>query len=183
MTAPVLRALEYHWLNYRRVWRGTMLFSFANPTLYLAAMGLGLGSLVDSGDGQSSLGGVSYAAFLAPGLLAASAMQLAANESMWPVMGGMKWQRTYVAQTATPLEPADAARGHLLFIALRALLTASVFAIVMVAFGTAESPGLVLAVPAAALCAMAHATPITAFSAAQEKETSAFASLNRFVIV
>ena len=66
-----------HWLvNYRRTWRGSAYSSFLNPVLYLGSIGLGLGTLVNK-HGTAQLGGVSYLAFLAPGLLAATGMQTA----------------------------------------------------------------------------------------------------------
>jgi lipooligosaccharide transport system permease protein len=77
--APV-RSLGYWMYQYRRVWRGTAATSFLNPVLYLAAIGVGLGSIVDqTASSVQKLGGVDYAVFIAPGLLAASAMQLGAT--------------------------------------------------------------------------------------------------------
>ena len=83
------------------------------PVLFLAAMGLGLGSLVNRGH-TTSLGGVTYLVFLAPALLAAGAMQTAALESTWPVMAAVKWLKTYDAMLATPLRVRDVLMGHLL---------------------------------------------------------------------
>ena len=71
-------------------------------------MGVGLGSLVDRGSAQG-LGGVPYLVFLAPGLLVAHAMQVAADESMYPIMAGLAWHKTYQAMVATPLR---IRRGH-----------------------------------------------------------------------
>ena len=63
-----------HWLtNYRRTWRGTIYSGVLNPLLYLTAIGVGLGTLVNQ-HGAAKLGGMSYLAFLAPGLLAATAL-------------------------------------------------------------------------------------------------------------
>ena len=85
-------------LVYRRVWRGSVFSSFLQPTLFLLAMGLGLGAMVDAG-GAALPDGVSYAEFLAPGLLAAAAMQAAGFESTYPVLGKMMWFRNYEAIT------------------------------------------------------------------------------------
>ena len=71
------------------------------PILYLAAMGVGLGSLVDKH--SHTVDGVRYLYFLAPGLLASTAMQIGTNEATYPVMGAIKWIRTYFAMLATPL--------------------------------------------------------------------------------
>ena len=90
--------------------------------LFLAAMGLGLGSLVNRGH-ATSLGGVTYLVFLAPALLAAGAMQTAALESTWPVMAAVKWLKTYDAMLATPLRVRDVLAGHLIWIALRVTMT------------------------------------------------------------
>ena len=59
-------------------------------------------------------GATSYLAFVAPGLLAAQAMQTAVGESTYPVMGAIKWHRTYHAMLATPLRVVDVVAGHLL---------------------------------------------------------------------
>ena len=88
---------------------GPVISTILFPVLFLASMGLGLGTLVDS----STSGGVeghSYLVFLAPGLLAATAMQTAVGESTYPVMGAIKWVKTYHAMLATPLGVARRAR-------------------------------------------------------------------------
>ena len=66
-----LRQFRYWLVNYRRTWRGSTYSSVLNPVLYLGSIGLGLGTLVNK-HGTAQLGGVSYLAFLAPGLLAAT---------------------------------------------------------------------------------------------------------------
>ena len=86
--------LEHNLLVYRRTWRGSLFTTFLAPVLFLGAMGLGLGGFVDKGSPQS-LGGVAYLVFLAPGMLAAQAMQTAAGESMYPVLAAIVWQKTY----------------------------------------------------------------------------------------
>ena len=107
---------------YKRTWKGSLVSSFLLPLLYLAAMGIGLGSFVDD-NGSGALGGISYLQFIAPGLLAATALQIAVGESTYPVMGGIKWQKIYFSMIATPLRPADVMYGQLAFIAFRVLTT------------------------------------------------------------
>jgi lipooligosaccharide transport system permease protein len=179
-----VRALRYWIVAYKRTWRGTVTTSFLNPLLFLAAIGVGLGSYVDkSSTAAGTLGGVDYVVFLAPGLLAATAMQSGAVEGMWPVMASIKWTKQYHAQLATPLRVVDIALGHFSFIALRLVLTASIFLCVAAAFGALDSWVAVLAMPAAVLTGMAFATPIAAFAATRTKEGGAFAALNRFVLI
>jgi lipooligosaccharide transport system permease protein len=176
------RAFAYWLAQYRRTWRGTAISTVIQPLGFLAAIGLGLGSLVDSGSRASSLGGVSYLEFIAPGLLAAGAMQAAAFESTYPVMGSIKWHRTYHAQLATPLRSVDLLGGHLLFVVMRLSISATVFLAIMLAFGAISSPWAVLALPVAVLTGLAHATPIFAFAAKQDSD-SGFAMLFRFGIM
>lgn len=181
MPGPVRRtaaALEYWLVQYRAVWRGTVVAGVLTPVLFLTAMGIGLGSLVD---GAGRLGG-EYLLFLAPGLMAATAMQTAEFESTYPVMGAIKWIRTYHAMLATPLGVADILLGHLLFVALRVLSVASIYLAVIALFGAAPSWLALAAIPAALLTGMAFATPIFAFSAGHENDAG-FAALERFVIV
>lgn len=176
-----VRQFRFWLTNYRRTWQGTIYSSVLNPVLYLGAMGIGLGTLVDK-HGTSSLGGVSYLAFLAPGLLAANAMQTAMGESTYPVYGSVKWLKTYQAAIASPLRPTDLFHGHLLWTTLRLAMNSAVFLVVMAAFGAVRSPWAVVCLPAAVLAGLAFATPIEAYAMACKKETS-FAMLFRFGII
>src|SRR5690242_9921726 len=120
-TPASIRVLQHNLVVYKRTWRGGGVFSFLSPLLYLAAMGLGLGSLI-KGQKTASLGGISYLSFVAPGLLAATVMQVATAESMFPIMGGIKWFKTYHAMLATPIKVRDLVAGQLLWIAVRLTL-------------------------------------------------------------
>jgi lipooligosaccharide transport system permease protein len=182
MSALAVRSFEYWLLRYRRTWRASMFSTLISPVLFLAAMGLGLGVLVDRGPGGAVLGGLDYLAFLAPGLLAANAMQTAVGESTWPVMGGVRWQKTYFAMIATPLRPADVMGGHLLFVGFRLVTSSAAFFAAAAVFGALESPWALLALPAAVLTGMAYATPVSAFAVSQEDEKG-FTKLFRFGVV
>ncbi len=189
MAAPAVRVLEHELLVYRRVWRGSIFSSFLSPVLFLAAMGLGLGSLVDAGGragaggaSGAALAGVSYLAFLAPGLLASTAMQTAAGESTFPVMAGLVWVKSFHGMTATPIRPSDVVIGKLAYIGLRLLLVVGAFFLVTVLFGAVTGPGAILAVPAALLTGLAFAAPIAAYSATQ-RDTNGFNALFRFGVI
>lgn len=181
-TIPALRVYEHQALVYRRSFRSSIATSFLNPILYLTAMGVGLGSYVNRGGGAAVLGGLSYLVFLAPGLLAAAAMQTAAGESTWSVLGAIKWQKTYLAMLATPIGVRDLVFGHLAWVTTRLLLVTSIFLGVMVVFGATSGPEAILAVPAAVLTGLAFAAPISAFSATQENE-HAFNAIFRFGVI
>lgn len=178
--SPAVRIFEHQALVYRRTWRGTLFITFVTPVLFLAAMGLGLGSIVDANN-PGGIDGVSYLAFLAPGLLLATAMQAAAFESTWPVMAGIVWLRTYEAMLATPASVRDIILGHLAWVTVRLSMVAAVFIGVMFAFGAVTSPLAVLAFFPAVLTGLAFAAPITAFAATQ-KNDSGFNVLFRFGI-
>ncbi len=170
-TGLVWRQLDHWWIRWRRTWRGSAITTFLLPILYLLAMGVGLGAYVDEGGGRASLGGVDYLDFIAPGLLATSVMQTAVGASTWPVMGAIKWDKTYFAMIASPLRTRDVLLGNLGFVAARLALTASVFWLVLALFGVVVLPWALLAVPAGVLIGMAHATPLFALSARLERET------------
>ncbi|MGY1806315.1 ABC transporter permease [Blastococcus sp. SYSU D00669] len=184
MTAPAPGALAFaaHRLTaYRHYWRSSLVSSVLEPALFLAAMGLTLGVLVDRGPGELP-GGVSYLSFLAPGLLAAAAMQLASFESTYPVLGSIKWDKTYEAVLATPAGVRDLLVGHLLYVSFRVGTSAALFLGVLVLFGAADSALVLLALPAALLTGLAFAAPITAFAATLDND-SGFAGLQRFLIL
>jgi lipooligosaccharide transport system permease protein len=175
-----LRAYE-HWLaQYKRVWRGTIGTSLVNPLLYLAALGVGLGTIVDKSSNAPA--GVPYLDFIAPGLLAAAAMQTAATESSWPVMGAIKWTRTYYAMTATPLTERDVLIGHQLFVITRVLTASTAYLVVVAAFGSVNSWLGLLAIPVAVLIGTAFSMPMAAYSASVEHDHS-FPPIFRFLIV
>jgi lipooligosaccharide transport system permease protein len=174
------RVFEHRFLQYRRTFRSSIFSSFLSPVLFLTAMGVGLGSYVSTSAGPS-LGGVSYLVFLAPGLLAASAMQSASFEATYPIMGGLVWSKIFHAMHATPISPRDIALGNLAWIAARLTFICAVFTLVIVLFGAATSPLVLLAIPAAVLTGMAFAAPIAAFSATQ-KTPERFSTIFRFGI-
>jgi lipooligosaccharide transport system permease protein len=182
MTAPAIRYFESRARIYRHTWRASAVSTFLNPVLYLTAMGLGLGTLVDRGAGTATLDGMTYLMFLAPGLLAATAMQTAAGDAAYPVMAGIKWIRTYEATLASPLGVRDLVMGHLAWVAARLTLTSVAFVVVMALFGAVSLGAGLLAIGPAVLTGMAFAGAITAFTARLE-DPQGLAAMFRFGIV
>jgi lipooligosaccharide transport system permease protein len=166
------RVLEREARVHRRLWTGSAFSTFVGPVLFLLAMGVGLGELVDSN--TDSVDGVPYLVFVAPGLLAASAAQMAAGHSMWPVMGGFKWIRTFHGMAATPIRPQDIYRGLLSFIAVQVVAAAAFYLVVATALGAIESWWAPLAIPATALGAIAVGAPLAAFAATQDNDAVFF---------
>lgn len=175
-----LRVFEHEVLVYRRSWRGTLFSTFLSPVLFLAAMGIGLGALVDKSN-PAALGGIPYLAFLGPGLIAAQAMQTAAFESTYPVMAGIVWLKTFDAMLATPVRVRDVVIGKLLWITARLAMVTGVFLVVMFLFGAVASPRAVLAWPVAILTGLAFTAPIAGYAATQTRD-SGFSALFRFGI-
>jgi lipooligosaccharide transport system permease protein len=104
------------------------------------------------------------------------------GESMYPIMGAIKWQRTYFAMLASPLRIIDVFAGHLLWIAARVATAVTAYLVVMAAFGVILSPWAVFVLPAGILTGLAFAAPLMAFSVVQESD-AAFPLLFRLCLV
>jgi lipooligosaccharide transport system permease protein len=151
------------------------------PVLYVIAMGIGLGTLVDAASGGVS--GVPYLTFVAPGLLVSTVVMAAANEFMFPVMDGFKWGRHYYARSATAASAGQVALGELVAVALRMLAEAALFWAVLVGLGATDPTWSWLMIPIAALAGMAFGAPILAFAATLEDEGFEFSMIQRFVVM
>ena len=156
----VATVFESHARTYRPTWRATVMVSFLNPVLFLLSMGVLLGKLVDAGN--ADLGGLSYMEFVAPGLLASTAMQVGTNEASFPVMAGLRWVKTYHAVVATPASVSELVAGVFMWVAVRVIVSGIVFSAIAAAAGAFTSPLAVLAPGAALLCGLAFAAPLAA---------------------
>jgi lipooligosaccharide transport system permease protein len=139
----------------RRLWR-LMLSGFVEPVLYLFSLGVGLGALIGDvpvGGGRS----VSYPVFVAPALLAASAMNGAVYDSTFNVFWKLKYGKLYDAMLATPLGPRDVALGEVAWAQLRGAIYAAMFVVVMLLAGVVTSWWALLALPAAVVVGLAFA--------------------------
>jgi lipooligosaccharide transport system permease protein len=179
-TGSVSRVVERELLIYRRLWRGAVFSQFVSPALYLLAMGIGLGGMVSAAG--NTVEGLSYLEFVAPGLMAATALQTATGDAMWPVLAGFKWMGYYHAMAASPVRPVDVYLGNLIWISIRLTVSSTAFFIVAVLVGAVLSPWGVLAIPAAVLGAVAMAAVLSAFSATQETDHT-FPLVMRFLML
>ena len=147
-----LRILERNVMVYRRLW--TIVASgFFEPIFYLLSIGVGMGALIGDLTGP---GGepIEYAAFVAPALLAASAMNGPVFEAV-NIFFKLRYAKTYDGILATPLTPHDIAIGEIVWSQIRGALYSAGFVIVMVVMGLTSSPWAVLALPAAMLVGLA----------------------------
>lgn len=161
---PAVAVLRAEVIAFRRNWRGWVMSSLGNPIAFLAAMGIGLGSLVDQGGGDATLE-VGYVTFVASGLLAASAMQNGFGEGAWPVMAGLKWRRNYEAMMVTPVRPRDLLAGRLLWGTLNFTANLVAFAVIAVAFGALEPVPALLGIAPALLTGVAFQAAATGYTA------------------
>lgn len=177
------RVLAWQSAPYRRTWRLEVMSAFVQPLLYLLGLGIGVGALVDrNAASTAALGGLSYAAFVAPGLVMTAAMSLASNDSMWPVMSALQWGRGYQAIAATPLGAGDIVRAHSLWLSVRCGYSAAAVCAALALFPATRNSGLPFMVPVAMLVGTAFGMPIMAFSVTAKMDGS-FAAIQRFVIV
>ncbi len=159
-----------------------MASSFLTPVFYVLAMGVLLGGFIDDG-GEALEGAPSYLAFIAPGLVAAHAMQTAAGETMYPVLGAIKWNRSYLGMVATPLTPADVVAAHLGFVLFRVGTACGAFLLVLSLFGLfASVAGVLVAFLVQLLIGLAFGTPLYAYSAGLADPTP-FAVIFRVLIM
>lgn len=145
------KVLERDVLVYRRNW-SIIVSGFFEPVFYLLGIGFGLGALV--GD----VGDIPYAAFVAPGLMATTAMNGALMESTFNLFFKLKYAKTFDAILATPLGPADIAVGEVSWSLTRGLLYAIGFLVVMTLLGLVLTPTAILAIPGALLVGLAAAS-------------------------
>lgn len=181
-TPASVRVLEMQSLLLKRIWKTNLTLSFLQPLFFFLGMGLGVGSLVnDRPTSAEALGNVSYVAFLGPGLLATTAMLTAAGESLWPVLGGFKWDGTYEAMAATRLTAAQVVRGQFLWLAVRMGIAVGGVAVVLAVHPDTRTWGVLPAVPAALLCGLVFTAWLTAWAASREYDSS-FSMVQRMVV-
>ena len=129
------------------------LTGFLEPVFYLFSIGIGVGQMIDSFEFNGRT--IPYAAFVAPGMLAASAMNGAVLDSTFSIFFKLKFEKLYDAVLATPLRPTDVARGEITWALLRGGIYSTGFLVVMLAMGLVRSWWAVLAVPATLLIGFA----------------------------
>jgi lipooligosaccharide transport system permease protein len=177
---PMLRVAEREARIWARLWHTSLLSGVLMPLMFLGAMGVGLGDLVDENSG--TVAGVDYLVFVTPGILAATSLQAASGNSLWPVMAGIRWVKSFHAAAATPLSPGHVYAGWITWIGARLLINATLFVAVAAALGGVPSPWGVFAIPATALGGVAFGAALTAYSAGRESDQS-FSIIMRIAVM
>ncbi len=149
------RLIERNIMVYRRTWL-VLVSGFFEPLFYLLGIGFGLGALIGSVPGPHGEA-IPYGVFVAPGLLATSAMNGAIFESTFNVFFKLRYAKTYDAILSTPMGIGDVATGEVGWSLIRGGLYSVGFLVVIAVLGLAQSPLAVLCVPAALLIGFAFA--------------------------
>lgn len=143
---------------YRRTWKWNILPNFFEPVFYLVSIGIGVGAYI------TEMGGTSYLAFLAPGLVCVAAMNGASFEVTYNVYVRLTFEKTYDAMLTTPIEPDDVLAGEILWAITRASVYGICFFIVLALFGLAPFPSSLLVIPLIPLAGLLFAAIGIAFS-------------------
>jgi lipooligosaccharide transport system permease protein len=148
------RLVERNALAYRRTWV-IFLSGFLEPVLFLLSIGIGVGRLVGKVpfDGHE----VDYKLFVAPGLLAAAAMNGSLLDTTFNFFVKYKYSHTYDAILATPVGAGDVATGEVVWALMRGAIYSTAFLLTMLLFRLVPSWWGLLAVPVAVLIGFAFA--------------------------
>ncbi|MEK6697570.1 MAG: ABC transporter permease [Nitrospirota bacterium] len=153
------RVLQRHWTVYTKLYKTSFALNFAEPVLYLVAMGLGLGAFVSEINGQP------YIKYIAPGIVASSSMFAAVYECTYGTYIRMTFQKTFDAILATPVNIDDLTAAELAWGAIKSVIYGATIIIVIALFGLVDSPLIVLALPFIFLCGVIFAELSLMFSA------------------
>ncbi|MBO9577400.1 MAG: ABC transporter permease [Microbacteriaceae bacterium] len=175
--------LEHHIRDLRSYGFVTVAQAVGTPFLSWLAFGVGVGALVQAGTGGAGVGGVPYLAFVLPALMCGLTLQVWAEDAMFGTLLGVMWRRTFIAMRAAPLTVPQIAGGFVASIALRAGITAILYALVAWLAGAFSSPWAWASVLAALLGAAAFGLPLGAYAARIERDTGQFALVNRFIVI
>ena len=167
-------------INMRKFLLEILLYSIANPFLYLMAIGVGVGTLVNNNSG--GVDGVPYMVFLAPALLANAAVQGAMDEVIFPTLAGFLWNKGFYSMNATPLEGRQIALGVYLASMVRNFFTVIIYFCIMAVFGLLDDPRSWLLIPTGFLAGAAFAAIMLAATALTKKDDAFFTFISRFVL-
>ncbi len=172
---------EYRLRNMWKWKRAIIIYGLGNPVLYLASVGLGVGSLVDA-KGGGGMDGVPYLTFLAPALLASAAIQAGMDEVTMPVLAGFIWSKLFYAMHATSLTATQIANGVLMASTVRVVFTAFIYWAVLLLFGAVPLVSALSLIPSAIFAAVTFASFMMWISAKVKNDDGFFALVGRFVI-
>ncbi|MEJ0014710.1 MAG: ABC transporter permease [Actinomycetota bacterium] len=160
---------------------GLISAAVANPFLYLIAVGVGVGKLINAHAG--GVDGVKYLTFLAPALLSAAAIQNVMDEVVFPTIEGFKWNKIFFAINATPISGKQIANGVLLAALIRVFFSVTIYGTIVYLFGGFTTARGWLAIPTSLCAAAAFGAFIMGVAAWAKNDDSFFMVLGRFVMM
>ena len=164
-------------------WLGAIIsVSFGNPIIYLLAIGIGVGSLVDSNTGGNGIYGVSYITFLAPALLATAAIQAAMDETSFPTLEGFLWNKSFYGMNSTQLTAGQIVDGIMIAAFVRAFLTSAAYLVVLWVFGAVTLAAMPLLFLVASFAGMSFGALMLAATSFVKEDEGFFAIVARFIV-
>ncbi len=144
---------------YTKLYKSSIVLNFVEPTLYLIALGLGLGAFV------KEINGVPYINFIAPGIIASSSMFAATFECTYGTYVRMTYQKTFDAILATPVNLDDLVAGELMWAATKSTFYGTIIMIVISLFGLVDSALIIFVIPVLFLSGLLFAVISMIFTA------------------
>jgi len=135
------RVWQRNFTVFTKLYKSSLALNFAEPILYLWALGLGLGAYV------KEIHGIPYINFIAPGMIASSSMFAAVYECTYGTFVRMTYQKTFDAILATPVNIYDLVAGELMWGASKSVLYGTIIMIVISALGLVDSAAVIAALP------------------------------------
>jgi lipooligosaccharide transport system permease protein len=181
LTAGPWFVAEYRLRNMSKWWTAILAFGLGNPVLYLLSVGVGIGALVDKAQ-SNGVDGVPYLTFLAPALLATSAIQAAMDETSFPTLQGFMWDKSFFAMNATQLTGPAIVGGIMIASAFRCIFNTTVYALVLWAFGAVSPESIPVLVVSAILAGLGFAAIMLMTVSFVKQDDGFFAIVGRFII-
>ncbi len=153
------RVWQRNSMVYTKLYKSSIVLNFVEPTLYLIALGLGLGAFV------KEINGVPYINFIAPGIIASSSMFAATFECTYGTYVRMTYQKTFDAILATPVNLDDLVAGELMWAATKSTFYGAIIMIVISLFGLVDSALIIFVIPVLFLSGLLFAVISMIFTA------------------
>ena len=175
-------AAEYRVRNMLKWWQAIVAFGIGNPILYLTSIGIGVGTLIDRHTNGAGPDGVKYLAFIAPALLATSALQGTMDEVTFPVVHGFDWRKVFFAMHAAGLTGKQIAHGVIMSAVARTVFTVSVYWLILWFFDAFDSLRALWLIPINVYLGACFGAVLMAVSSYMKEDDGWFAIIGRFVI-
>jgi lipooligosaccharide transport system permease protein len=177
-----LSVLQARLLNMSKFIWVILFYAIANPFLYLIAIGVGVGSMIDAHQGSAGVDGVKYLVFLAPALLSNASIQGSMDEVIFPTLAGFMWEKVFFSMNSTPLKGRQIALGVFQGAMVRNIFTILIYYVVMWSFGVLESPHAWLIIPSSFFAGAAFSAVMLGIAGNTTKEDNFFTFVGRFIL-